>query len=150
MKAIYLDMDGTFVNLYADKDWLPKLRALDESVYANAKPKCNMSSMARALNRLKREGYTIGIISWLSKEPEPAFDKRVEQAKLKWLKKHLKSVHFDEVHIIPYGTPKSTVAHIKGGLLIDDEAPNRREWVAQGGCACDAPFLLNALAILTA
>lgn len=145
MKAIYLDMDGTFVNLYADENWLPKLRSYDASVYANAKPKCNMSVLARALNRLQKKGYIIGVISWLSKEPEPSFDERVTKAKEKWLRTHLKSVTFDEIHIVAYGTPKSVVAGERGGLLIDDEAQNRHEWVAHGGCACDAQYILDVL-----
>lgn len=145
MKAIYLDMDGTFVDLYSDPHWLAKLRAYDASVYAKAKPKCNMSVLARALNRLQKEGYTIGIISWLSKEPQPQFDKAVTDAKIQWLQKHLRSVHFDEIHIIAYGTPKSSVAEIQNGLLIDDELRNRQEWANNGGCACDADYLLDML-----
>lgn len=145
MKAVYLDMDGTFVDLYADPNWLAKLRAYDASVYAKAKPKCNMSVLARTLNRLQKDGYTIGVISWLSKEPQPVFDKAVTDAKMKWLKTHLRSVQFDEIHIIAYGTPKSSVAKNQYGILIDDELRNRQEWANNGGCACDADYLIDML-----
>ena len=45
-----------------------------------------------------------------------------------WLKKHLPSVHWDSIIIVPYGTPKSEVAREKNGYLFDDEENNRAEW----------------------
>jgi hypothetical protein len=87
----------------------------------------NMSVLAKALNKAQKQGNRIGIISWLSKSATADYNKAVTKAKLKWLKKHLKSVNFDEVHIVPYGTPKSTVAICKG-ILFDDEERNRLEW----------------------
>ena len=41
------DMDGTIADLYADPNWLPKLRAYDPTPYINAKPLVNMSRLAR-------------------------------------------------------------------------------------------------------
>lgn len=125
--TIYFDLDGTCCDFYGVEGWLAMLRAYDETPYAIAKPKLNMQVLARYLNRLRAQGYRIGVISWLSKEPRADFDARVIQVKRKWLKKHLKSVTFDEIHIIPYGTPKSTVAR-DIGILFDDEERNRLEW----------------------
>ena len=68
-------MDGTIANLYAMNDWLPKLRAYSTEPYRQAKPICNMVTLAHLLNTLQKQGYHIGIISWLSKEPTPAYDK---------------------------------------------------------------------------
>ena len=62
----------------------------------------NMQTLARLLNRKQREGYIIGVVSWLSKEPEPTYDERVTRAKIEWLEEHLHSVHFDEIHIIAH------------------------------------------------
>ena len=119
-KAIYFDMDGTIANLYAVEGWLSMLRAYDPTPYINAEPMVRMASLARVLNRLQREGYILGIVSWLSKKPEPAYDMAVTKAKLAWLAEHLPSVHFDEIHIVAHGTPKWSVVECKDGILFDD------------------------------
>ena len=41
------------------------------------------------------------------------------------LKKHLPSVTFDDIIIVPYGVPKHTLS---AGILFDDEQPNRIAW----------------------
>jgi hypothetical protein len=42
----------------------------------------------------------------------------------------LKSVEFDAVYIVPYGTPKSTFAQ-HTDILFDDEVRNRYEWIGK-------------------
>ena len=128
MNAIYLDMDGTIAALYAVPYWLKMLRAENPAPYIQAEPLVRLSALARHLNRLQRNGYIIGIISWGSKHATPEYDEAVAEAKNFWLNKHLPSVKFDEIHIVPYGTPKSTVAKEKNGYLFDDEENNRAEW----------------------
>lgn len=128
MNAIYLDMDGTIADLYAVPDWLKMLMAENPAPYIQAEPLVRLSALARHLNRLQRNGYIIGIISWGSKHATPEYDEAVAKAKNFWLNKHLPSVKFDEIHIVPYGTPKSTVAKEKNGYLFDDEENNRAEW----------------------
>ena len=125
--TIYLDLDGTVADLYGVDGWLADLEAKRTRPYDEAKPMHNMSALARALNKAQRNGIQIGVISWLSKNATEDYNKAVTRAKRKWLKKHLKSVNFDEVHIVPYGTPKSTVAE-NIGILFDDEERNRLEW----------------------
>ena len=130
-KAIYFDMDGTIANLYAVENWLPMLRAYNPAPYEQAEVMVNMSQLARVLNKLQKQGWHIGIVSWLSKCPQPAYDLLVVNAKYGWLHKHLKSVHFDEIKIIAHGTPKSQAVQYGGGILFDDEEPNRNEWKGQ-------------------
>jgi hypothetical protein len=130
-KAIYFDMDGTIADLYGQNDWLDRLIAQDETPYANASVLVNMSLLARYLNKLKAIGYTVGVISWLAKGSTKDYDKKVIKAKTEWLAKHLKSVEFDEINIVAYGTPKSTAVSITDGILFDDEEPNRKEWKGQ-------------------
>lgn len=125
--TIYFDLDGTVADLYGVDGWLADLEAKRTRPYDEAKPMHNMSALARALNKAQRNGIKIGVISWLSKTATEDYNKAVTRAKRKWLKKHLKSVNFDEVHIVPYGTPKSTVAE-NIGILFDDEERNRLEW----------------------
>lgn len=141
-KAIYFDLDGTLANLYAVEGWLPMLRAYDPTPYANAEPMVRMASLARVLNRLRSEGYTIGIVSWLSKEPTPAYDMAVTQAKLEWLSVHLPSVQFDEIHIVAHGIPKWSVVEHMDGILFDDEEKNRQEWK---GIAYDVQNIIEVL-----
>ena len=125
--TIYLDLDGTVADLYGVEGWLADLEANNTRPYDEAKPMHNMSQLARALNKAQKNGIQIGVISWLSKTATEDYNKAVTKAKRKWLKKHLKSVNFDEIHIVEYGTPKSTVA-LDIGILFDDEERNRLEW----------------------
>jgi len=127
-KVIWFDMDGTIADLYGVDNWLDKLRAADESPYANAPVMLNMNTFARYLNRARELGYQIGIISWLSKLSSTEYDMRVTAAKRKWLSNHLRSVAWDFIHIVPYGTPKSTFIVTKEDILFDDEKPNRDNW----------------------
>lgn len=125
--TLYFDMDGTIANLYAVDGWLNDLEAHNTRPYEEAKVMHNMSALARLLNKAQSNGYRIAIISWLSKSGTPDYNRKVEKVKRKWLKKHLKSVQFDEIYIVKYGTPKSTVAD-GFGILFDDEERNRNEW----------------------
>ena len=127
-KAIYFDMDGTLANLYGVENWLDKLRTYDASPYAEAEVLLNMQALAHRLNKLQSKGYTIGIISWLSKETTNTYDAEVSKAKREWLAKHLGSVKWDEIHFVPFGKRKSTVAKIKNGILFDDNKKVRKEW----------------------
>ena len=125
--TLYFDLDGTLANLYGVDGWLKDLEAHNTRPYEEAKVMLNMSTLARLLHKAQRNGYRIGVISWLSKSGTAEYNRKVEKVKLKWLKKHLKSVTFDEIHIVKYGTPKSTVA-LYNGILFDDEERNRKEW----------------------
>lgn len=122
---VYFDMDGTIANFYGVEGWLNYIASKDIFPYANAKPLVNMQRLARRLNKLQARGCEIGIISWLAKGSTPEYDKRVAEAKRKWLAKHLASVQFDEIIIVKYGTPKHTLGR---GILFDDEKPNRDNW----------------------
>lgn len=128
-KAIYFDMDGTIADLYGVDGWLADLEAYNPRPYEEAKVMHNMSALAKAIHKAQRKGVRVGIISWLSKSGTESYNKIVEKAKRKWLKKHLKSVQFDEIVIVPYGTPKSACASMDG-ILFDDELRNRIEWGA--------------------
>lgn len=127
---IYFDMDGTIADLYAVENWLPKLRASDASPYEEAEVMLNMSILARYLNKLQKLGYEIGIISWTSKGGTEKYNRAVEVAKLNWLHDHLKSVSFDEIYIVDYGTPKQDFAD-ETDILFDDNEDIRNEWTGQ-------------------
>ncbi len=136
--TIYLDMDGTIADLYAVSNWLEDLRAEKVRPYAEAKPLVNLSLLARYIHRAQAKGYSVGIISWLSKTGSPAYDEAVTEAKLKWLSVHLPSVNWNEIHIVKYGTPKSTCRSDEG-FLLDDEEKNLIEW-GKGAIPADSIF----------
>ena len=142
MCRINFDMDGTIANLYGVENWLEMLMAEDETPYEIAKPLVNLSLLARYLNRLQKEGHEIAIISWLSKNSTEEYDNKVINAKKRWLANHLKSVQFDEIIIIPYGTPKENYAFADDDILFDDETPNRKNWT---GKAFDETEIFNVL-----
>ena len=142
MRTIYFDMDGTIANLYAVENWLPMLRAEDTTPYTLAEPMMRMNVLARVLNDLKRKGFKVGIVSWTAKNGTIEYNERVRKAKIKWLKNHLKSVQFDEIHIVEYGTPKHEIVNDKNGILFDDEEPNRVGWT---GTAFDVDNIIEVL-----
>ena len=125
MKNIYFDMDGTIANLYGVEGWLDDIRAERVRPYAEAKPMVNFSVLARVLNRLTRNGYSVNVISWTARGGSAEYNEAVAEAKRAWLAKHLPSVRFENVFIVPYGTPKQNFGF---GVLFDDEKPNRDEW----------------------
>ena len=124
-KNIYFDMDGTIADFYGVENWLDYLMAKNPYPYVVAKPLMNMSLLARLLNMLQKSGYTVNIISWLAKNSDNDFDIAVTNAKIKWLHKHLPSVHWNEINIVSYGINKATFGN---GILFDDEKPNRDNW----------------------
>lgn len=138
-KSIWLDMDGTIADLYGVEKWKESLDSFSPDPYIKARPLINMSLLARYLNKLQKQGYKICIVSWLSRVTNATYDKLVTEAKTNWLKKHLSSVSFNQIDIIPYGTPKG-----KGrkGILFDDELRNRSAW---GEGAHDVNNILEVL-----
>ena len=129
--TIFFDMDGTIADLYGVENWLDYLIASDALPYEIAKPLIRLNVLARILNRLQKQGYKVGVISWLAKNSNTDYDEKVTRAKKEWLKKHLASVNFDEIHIVKYGTPKQTFAKTKNDILFDDEEKNRNDWTGK-------------------
>lgn len=140
--TIFFDMDGTIADLYGVNNWLDYLLASDTLPYEIAKPLVKLNSLARILNRLQRNGYKIGIISWLSKSGSDEYNSAVAEVKKNWLRKHLASVKFDEIHIVNYGTPKQMFAKTTDDILFDDEKLNRDNWT---GKAFDVDEIIEIL-----
>lgn len=141
-RAIYFDMDGTIADLYGYIGWLEELRSRSCKPYAGAAPLVRLQLLARLLNELQRNGWHIGIISWLSKDSTKEYDLAVTETKKKWLSKHLKSVKWNEIKIVPYGTPKEKVVSKPKGILFDDEEKNRINWT---GTAYDETMIIEVL-----
>lgn len=125
---ICFDMDGTLANLYGYKAWLEDLRAFKTTPYKVATPLINMNALAKELHRVQKLGHSIVIVSWGSKVSDTEYLRAVEEAKRFWLKKHLRSVNWDEINVVAYGTPKSQFKNGDADILFDDEEKNRIEW----------------------
>lgn len=139
LKAINLDMDGTFVDLYGVDGWLESIIARDTRPYEVAEPLVNLSAFARVLNNKQKKGYQINVVTWTAKNAPVEYNTRVANAKIEWLAKRLPSVHFDNIFVVDYGTPKHEVA---SGYLFDDEEPNRNAW---GDGAYDVKNLIEKI-----
>lgn len=145
-KTINFDMDGTLVDLYGVDNWLEMLINEDTTPYEIAKPLVNFSVLARLLNKLIASGAEINIISWTSKGGSPEYNEAVAKVKKEYLEKHLPSVKFSKILIVPYGTPKYTLAK---GILFDDEEQNRNGWRKHNGTySFDETDIINILKAL--
>ena len=140
--TINFDMDGTIADLYGVENWLDYLTAEDTTPYDVAKPLVRFATLARRLNALKAKGYNIAIITWLSKCGTDEYNKAVTTAKLNWLAKHLPSVKWDNIVVVPYGTPKENYCGNPLDVLFDDEEHNRNNWT---GRAYDVKNILEIL-----
>ena len=138
---IWFDMDGTIADLYGVENWLEMLIAHNETPYAIAKPIVNLSVLARLMNKVQRKGFEICIVSALAKDSTAEYDERVRNAKIKWLANHLKSVHFDEIHFVPYWYTKNDV-NTGTDVLFDDEERHLEKWT---GTAVHASKMIETL-----
>lgn len=128
---INFDMDGTIANFYGVAGWLDYIKAENTKPYEIAKPLVNFSALARLLNKAQRNGHEIAVISWTAKNGSNEYNQAVSEAKKTWLAKHLPSVHWDEIAVIPYGTPKTLYCYDAEDVLFDDEEPNRNNWAGK-------------------
>lgn len=146
-KAIYFDMDGTIADLYGVENWVHDIDSEILKPYRVAKPLVDMRKLGKILNDLQAQGWTVGIISWLSKSGTDDYNARVEETKKRWLSSHLGAVCFDEIHIVEYGMPKQAVADFPNGILFDDNRGVRQAWT---GTAYDVDEILETLGALLA
>lgn len=123
--AINFDMDGTIADFYGVEGWLDYLEANDPTPYLVARPLVNMSALARRIHRFQNLGVKVNIVTWVSKNADPEFEAIIAAAKRAWLKKHIPSVEWDAIIVLPYGTRKADYC---SGILFDDEERNRDDW----------------------
>lgn len=131
VKMICFDMDGTIANLYAVLGWLAMLRAFDPTPYLVAQPMWDMAEMANLLRQLQASGIEIRIITWLSKDSSPEYDKAVREAKRQWLMEQ--GFPFDHFHGVAYGATKADsvrkyLSEDETAILFDDNAKVRQGW----------------------
>ena len=131
VKMICFDMDGTIADLYAVQNWLPMLRAFDPTPYAVAEPMWDMAKLADLLHLAQAQGIEIRIITWLSKDSNPEYDRAVREAKREWLE--AQGFPFDHFHGVKYGATKADsvrkyLGEDESAILFDDNAKVRAGW----------------------
>lgn len=134
--TLWFDMDGTLADTMSewwtlsDEQWIERVR--------NAKGMINLSAFAKLIRKAQRNGYKIGICSWLPKSN----NEKVIEAKKFWLNNRLPSVQWDFIDIVPNGEPK-WLNH--NGILFDDNKRNRKEWTEHNGIAYNYNEILETL-----
>ena len=131
IKMICFDMDGTIADLYAVENWLPMLRAFDPTPYEVAEPMWEMTELASLLRKCQTIGIEVRIITWLSKDSNPDYDRAVREAKRNWLAEM--DFPFDHFHGVQYGATKADsirryLAEDETAILFDDNAKVRNGW----------------------
>lgn len=131
IKEIVFDMDMTICALYDVPEWLEKLRAYDPTPYEIAEPMWDMRVLADTLETLRQNGITITVVTWLSKESTPEYDKAVRAAKKEWLERH--GFPYDHFHGVKYGATKADsvrryLSPEDEAILFDDNAKVRQGW----------------------
>lgn len=127
-KILVFDMDGTIADLYHVNNWLEALKAENPEPYKIASPLYDMGLLEALLVILKKRGWKVIVVSWLAKNASNRYNSLVTTAKIDWLQKY--NFPYDELHIVPYGTPKTEcTASLKGyQILIDDNPDVRKNW----------------------
>lgn len=131
VKEIVFDLDGSIVDFYSVPGWLEKLRAYDPTPYEIAEPMWDMAVLADVLRELQDLGVAITVVTWLSKESTPEYDKAVRAAKKEWLERH--GFPYDHFHGVKYGATKADsvrryLSPEDEAILFDDNAKVRQGW----------------------
>lgn len=145
-KKIYFDMDGTFYNLYGFDGWLECILSEKTECYTKSSLLVNYEEFINVLRELKEKGYTIGIITWLSKNATRRYQNMVRNAKYRYIAKYFNGI-FDEIHIIQYGKNKNQYAE-NGYILFDDEENNRIQWEKKNGISYNVNNIIDILTTL--
>jgi hypothetical protein len=111
----------------------------------------DMEELALTLMALQNKGIEIRIVTWLSKESTPAYDREVRLAKIDWLRHY--DFPIDHFHGVKFGTTKADcirkyLGENETAILIDDNAKVRQGWTMGetiDPTACDIIEILKAL-----
>lgn len=131
-KIIYLDMDGTIADLYADKNWLEKLKNQDENIYKNADV---IITEQELLKLYPLENYDIRILTMLAGYSTKEYQQNVINQKIEWLEKHYPTIAKNEKNqFVEYGDCKAKYAE-PNTMILDDNEIIRKNWRKKIGYA---------------
>lgn len=119
---VYLDMDGTIVDLYGQPDWLEAIRSEASGLFLRARP---LVSEKVLLEKFPREKYEIVILSMTPKDASLEYCERVKTEKDLWLSRHFPSL--TKRIYKKYGHNKN-LKNSANAILIDDNEIIRNNW----------------------
>lgn len=119
---VYLDMDGTIADLYNINEWLPRLRACDETIFLECKPLITEDAL---LAYFPASMYAIKILSMTPLGASDEYCKNVEAQKDAWLDKYFPKL--TKRIYRKYGHNKN-LRNSENAILIDDSEPIRNSW----------------------
>lgn len=129
-KYLVFDMDGTIADFYGVKDWKHYLDDLqDATPYRIAKPIYTPAVLNKLLMNMKKNGYKIIVVSWLSRvATDKTFHQRIIEAKKEWLTKT--QFPCDDAIFLNYGENKEDAVKNLSGIkiLIDDSDDVLATW----------------------
>lgn len=126
-KAVYFDMDGTVADLYNREGWLYQLEN-ELPVFEDLAPMVDMDKLAEVCGKLMAQGWKVGVITWLPMMASESYEEESSKEKKAWLDRHMPYVQ--EVHCLPYGTPKQRGPRVHSDrmVLVDDNEAVRQMW----------------------
>ena len=143
--TVILDMDGTIADLYKVENWLGKIRNFDPTPYTEAA--LMVVGIAEAVKAIREAGAEVKVVSWLSKESNPDYDKLVRKAKRDWLAEQ--GIKVDSVRCVPYGTQKAYYRNPDNiNILFDDNAEVRESFEGFNNCFALDPTENNIVEVL--
>ena len=119
---VYLDMDGTIVDLYGQPNWLEAIRSEAPGLFLRARP---LMSEKVLLEKFPKEKYEITVLSMTPKDASLEYCEKVIEEKNAWLDKHfpaLKKRIYQK-----YGHNKN-IKNSANAILVDDNETIRKSW----------------------
>ena len=111
----------------------------------------DMEELARLIRLAQAQGIENRVVTWLSKESTPEYDKLVREAKREWLKAN--GFPYDHFHGVKYGATKADsvrkyLGKDESAILFDDNAKVRAGWnlgIAVNPTTCNILEVLRSL-----
>ena len=115
-KTYYFDMDGVIANFHKSYA-TDKATALKYDTMVSLEP---FNNNIEIMKRLITENNTVYILT-------KTVNEKTKQAKIDWIKKHIKEFNFDNfICIVGHGNKADYIK--EAGILIDDDIKNIRAW----------------------
>lgn len=121
-QIVYCDMDGSIADLYAQKDWLQRLRAESKNLFLTCAP---MTTEERLFELFPSDKYDIRILSMTPKGASKEYCTQVIEEKCEWLDMYFP--HLKKRIFRPYGHNKN-LRNSANAILIDDSEEIRKNF----------------------
>lgn len=127
-KRIYFDMDGTIADLYGRDGWLDSLINEEAGLFQELKPMYPAWQFREICDRLQREGWELGVITWTPMNATREYEEQVAREKIYWLQNYAPFIK--DITCQPYGQPKQYAIRQRATrmILVDDNHEVRQMW----------------------